>query len=109
MLDKGFKEKITKTQTRRLDTLKIFKEINLTDILDSEEIEEFLKEGNLNEDGSDFLLTRKKTGSLSRKENSQLNYHFDRTSLIIKFLKITISKLKSLKQTMFSKGLEWYF
>lgn len=98
----------SKVQTRRLDTLKIFKEINLSDILNQNEIDEFILESNDNEDNLDFVLTRRKTGSLTKRENNQLNYHFDRTTLIIKFLKISINKFIKEKLTTFSKGLEWY-
>lgn len=99
--------KILKSQVKRFDTLNIFKEINLADILDSNELEIFLKESlpgyHQNDDHSDDEMPKKR-----RSLKKPTNVLFDRVSLIIKFLSLSIDKLLTYQETSLVKGLEWY-
>lgn len=92
------------------ETLNIFKEINLADILRGEEIESFLKESHANGNTTyrddfdeDETTPRKNSG---RAKGS--NYQFERVSLILRFINLSIKKLATYEETVLVKGLEWY-
>jgi hypothetical protein len=91
----------------------IFKDINLKDIFIQEELEFLLKEpefleGNKITENNIHSLTSTRHNSIDIiKKTNNLNLLFDRTNLILKFLKLSIDKLYSLKENTLAKGLNW--
>jgi hypothetical protein len=83
------------------DKESLFKDIDLKEIFPGEEIESIINElsinENKNEDSSFGII----------KKNQSINLLYDRTELILKFLKLSIDKLDSYNENILARGLEW--
>lgn len=102
----------------------LFKEINLYDIFLQDEVEGLLRDPSFNSklieekeeghtdysngynDNQTSCFDVRKRSSSASSSNSNLLYN--RNSLILKFLKLSIEKLKQHKDHTLAKGLEWY-
>jgi hypothetical protein len=90
------------------DTL--FKDVNLKDIFGQEELEMLLKEPlfSLNNKITENDLPNSRENSFEIiKKTGSLNLLFDRTNLILKFLKLAIEKLNHYHESTLAKGLDW--
>jgi hypothetical protein len=91
----------------------LFKDVNLKDIFKQEELELLLKdpmffEGTKITENEIQSLTSSRDNSLDIiRRNNSIHLLFDRTNLIIKFLKLSIEKLNHYHETSLAKGLDW--
>mgnify|MGYP000476403561 CR=1 FL=1 len=79
----------------------LFKDIDLKEIFPGEEVESIMNELSINEN---------KNGDSSFgiiKKNQNISLLYDRTKLILKFLKLSIDKLDSYNENILARGLEW--
>jgi hypothetical protein len=84
----------------------LFKDINLKDIFLQEEVDKLLNEPIFN--GNNNKKDYESSIEILKKNNNNLNLLYDRTNLILKFLKISIEKLYIYNEDILAKGLEWY-
>jgi hypothetical protein len=91
----------------------LFKDVNLKDIFKQEELELLLKDP-LFFDGAKITENEIQSLTSSRdnsfdiiKKGNNLHLLFDRTNLILKFLKLSIEKLNHYQETSLAKGLDW--
>jgi hypothetical protein len=89
----------------------LFKDVNLTDIFKQEELEKLLKdplfsEGKITETVQNLTTSKDNSIGIIRKSNNA-NLLFNRTNLILKFLKLSIEKLYHYQETSLAKGLDW--
>ncbi len=85
----------------------LFKDINLKDIFRQEEVDSLLKDPFFKDITKEHESSTESSLHIMKKTNN-INLLFDRTKLIIKFLKLSIEKLNSYNENTLAKGLEWY-
>jgi hypothetical protein len=88
------------------DQLNIFNQINLNFIFTNDEIEELVNEITFGLKVHKEIDGRQTVNDEDNSKNKN-QYSFDRMSLILKFLQISIEKLNNHKETTVAKGLEW--
>jgi len=88
------------------DQMNIFNQINLNFLFTNDEIEELVNETTFGLKGHNQADRRLEVNDEDNAKNKN-QYSFDRMSLILKFLQISIEKLNNYKQTTVAKGLEW--
>jgi hypothetical protein len=88
------------------DQMNIFNQINLNFLFTDDEIEELIGEPTF---GLKSLGEEGKAQTVNDEEiaKNKNQYSFDRMSLILKFLLISIEKLNNHKESTVAKGLEW--
>ena len=101
------KENMNIKKSSIFDKENIFKDIDLKDILGQDEVDSLLKDPNFN-DGKKIDVNSTESSLDILKKAGSMNLLFDRTKLIIKFIKLSIMKLYSYNETTLAKGLEWY-
>jgi hypothetical protein len=89
------------------DKENIFKDIDLKDIFGQDEVDSLLKDPNFNDVKKVDVNSTESSLDILKKSGS-MNLLYDRTRLIIKFLKLSIMKLNSYNENTLAKGLEWY-
>ena len=82
------------------DKESLFKDIDLKDIFPGEEIDSIVKELALQDNKGDSSIE-------IIKKNHNMSLLYDRTKLILKFLKLSIDKFYSYNENILAKGLEW--
>jgi hypothetical protein len=84
----------------------LFKDISLKDIFKQDEVDSMIKDPFF----ADILRGHETSTDSSlriMKKSNNINLLFDRTKLIIKFLKLSIEKLNSYNENTLARGLEW--
>jgi hypothetical protein len=116
MIEKGVKPNTVsvlnkKTSKNEHDQMNIFNQINLNYLFTNEEIEKLMTEPIF---GSKTVKVEEReeegksqTLSDEDKAKNKNKYSFDRMTLILKFLQISIEKLDIHKENTIAKGLEW--
>jgi hypothetical protein len=110
LIDNNSFHKVPIERTSTFDQMIIFKEMSLLDIFKSEEVEKLLKEpifkmeDEVNTPSISCSFRRKALTPTQTHENSLM---FDRMSLILKLLQLSIDKLNKAKEDTVAKGLEW--
>ena len=89
------------------DKENIFKDIDLKDIFGQDEVDNLLKDPNFTDAKKGDVNSTESSLNILKKAGS-MNLLYDRTKLIIKFLKLSIMKLNSYNEHTLAKGLEWY-
>ncbi len=82
------------------DKESLFKDIDLKEIFPGEEIDDIMNQLSLNEKNPESSLD-------IIKKNHNMSLLYDRTKLILKFLKLSIDKLESYNENILARGLEW--
>jgi hypothetical protein len=82
------------------DKESLFKDIDLKEIFPEEEMDDIMNELYLNENKNESSID-------IIKKSHNMNLLYDRTKLILKFLKLSIDKLDSYNENILARGLEW--
>jgi hypothetical protein len=91
----------------------LFKDVNLKEIFKQEELDLLLKdplflEGfKINEKDIQNITNSRESSFEVLKRSNNFHLLFDRTNLILKFLKLSIEKLNHYQETSLAKGLDW--
>ena len=117
MIEKGLISNVI-SKSKKIDNvdsqMNIFNEINLNLIFSNDEIGQLLNEksfsnSQMEEDKDDDVINISKSASEEEKPANKNKFkgNFDRMSLILKFLQLSIEKLHIHKEKTVAKGLEW--
>lgn len=113
MIEKNFVSKSNIVNSRKaslgkIENINLLNEINLLEIFSVEEVDKLHQE-------SLFLETIDEKNDFSELKNGDKKnvrkkklISFDRMSLILKLIQLSIDKLKVYKENTAAKGLEWY-